>query len=40
MYAVLERCSVVGTSWDAAVPNRIYSCEGALIRRADIASVM
>jgi hypothetical protein len=34
----LGDCSnVAGTGWDAPVPNRILSCEGALIRRADVA---
>jgi len=31
------RCD--STSWDAVIPSKIKSCEGALIRRADVAWV-
>jgi len=27
------------TSWDAVIPSKKNSCEGALIRRADVAGV-
>jgi hypothetical protein len=40
MQALRECCIVAGTGWDAPVPNRILSCEGALIRRADVACLM
>jgi len=31
------RSKVVGTGWHHLVPPRIFPCEGALIRRADVA---
>ena len=31
------RSKVVGTVWHSLVPPRIFPCEGALIRRADVA---
>ncbi len=37
MQAFGDCCIVAGTGWDAPVPNRILSGEGALIRRADVA---
>jgi len=30
------RSKVVGTVWHSLVPPRIFPCEGALIRRADV----
>jgi hypothetical protein len=40
MYAFGDCCTVAGTHWDAVIPNRILSCEGALIRRADVLCVV
>ena len=32
----MDSCKVSETDWDALIPNKIFSCEGALIRRADV----
>jgi hypothetical protein len=36
-FVSVDSCRVSGTDWDAVIPNKIFSCEGALIRRADVA---